>query len=145
MALAGSLQTDDRHADAIAEYQVILQKDADNAVALNNLAWTYYLVGDERAGDTARKAYEQMPDNGSVADTLGWILVERGDLKEGLQILRRAVRLTDGRAEVRYHLAAGLARNGDREEARDILQELLDGDDDFSSRRDAEDMLASLR
>jgi putative PEP-CTERM system TPR-repeat lipoprotein len=145
MALADSLQTDNRHADAIAEYQAILQKDADNAVALNNLAWTYYLVGDERAGDTARKAYERLPDNGSVADTLGWILVERGDLNEGLQILRRAVQLTDGRAEVRYHLAAGLARNGDRNEARDILQELLDGDDEFSSRRDAEEMLATLR
>lgn len=145
MALADSLQTVDRHADAIAEYEAVLQKDADNAVALNNLAWTYYLVGDERAVDTARRAYKQLPDNGSVADTLGWILVERGDLQEGLQILRRAVRLTDGRAEVRYHLAAGLARNGDRDEARDILQELLDGDDEFSSRRDAEDMLATLR
>ncbi len=113
-------------------------------VALNNLAWEYFQVGDPRAEETARKAHELAPANAAVADTLGWIQVNTGKLEEGITLLRRAVELSNGRAQVRYHLAAALAQAGDTEEARGILRELLAGDDQFSSRDEAEQLLATL-
>lgn len=144
MVLAESLQKANQIDSSIDEYQAVLQQDANNAIALNNLAWTYYLANDERAVDTARMAYSLLPEHGSVADTLGWILVETGDVNEGVDVLGRAVELSNGRAEVRYHYAVGLARSGDAERARNILQEILSTDESFSSREDAERMLADL-
>lgn len=144
LALAGSLQSANRLDESIAEYQTVLERDADNGIALNNLAWTYYLTKDARAADTARRAFELMPSSGSVADTLGWILVEAGQVAEGVEMLERAVTLSYGRAEVRYHYAVGLAKSGRPDEARRILQDIVSGDDPFSSRADAERLLADL-
>ncbi|MDZ7644748.1 MAG: tetratricopeptide repeat protein [Woeseiaceae bacterium] len=81
----------------------MLRQNPDNFTALNNLAWLYFTSGDSRAEALARRAYEAAPDNGSVADTLGWILVSNGSLDEGVDLLRRAVELSDGRATIRYH------------------------------------------
>ena len=40
---------------------------------------------------------------------MGWILVRKGYVKEGTAVLRHAVELGEGRTEIRYHLATGLA------------------------------------
>ena len=144
MVLAESLQKSNRLDEAIGEYETILEQDSGNGVALNNLAWTYYSAGDDRAVDTARKAASFIPDNGAVADTLGWILVETGNVREGVDILQRAVELSNGRAEIRYHYAAGLARSGRVDEAREILQDVVSSDAVFSGRTDAERLLADL-
>jgi putative PEP-CTERM system TPR-repeat lipoprotein len=144
MVLAESLQASKRLDESREEYETVLNQDPDNGVALNNLAWVYYMVKDERAAATARKAFEVMPDNAAVADTLGWVLVESGEVAEGLQILRQAVDLSNGRAEVKYHYAVGLARSGDTDQARDILQEVVSGGEEFPDRQDAERFLANL-
>lgn len=144
MALAESyLQTGDT-SKSVAEYEQVLSYESENPVVLNNLAWSYYLVGDPRALETARKAYSAMPDNGSIADTFGWILVQGGSIEEGESILRQAVELTNGRAEIRYHHAAALAKLGKVDEARKTLDEILTGDEEFASRKDAESLLAEL-
>src|SRR5690606_4268295 len=60
-ALAEALKASDRRAEAQAEYERILAREPDNAVALNNLAWLYYQRSDKRAEATARKAYSLAP------------------------------------------------------------------------------------
>ena len=129
---------------AINEYDQIVAAEPANAYALNNLAWVYFLANDARAEATARKAYALKPDNGSIADTLGWILIDRGSLDEGTDLLRKAVELTSGRAEIRYHLAAALSKAGDNGEARQLLQDILSTNEQFASRRDAQELLAQL-
>ncbi|WP_405237801.1 XrtA/PEP-CTERM system TPR-repeat protein PrsT [Lentisalinibacter orientalis] len=129
---------------AIAEYEQVLETAPENFVALNNLAWEYFQRGDSRAEDIARRAYAQSPENGSVADTLGWIQVNTGDLDDGISTLRRALELSNGRAQVKYHLAAALAKAGESGEARQLLQELLASDEEFASRGAAEELLETL-
>lgn len=128
---------------AIDGYEKVLTSAPDTYVALNNLAWEYFQSGDSRAEEFARRAHELAPQDGSVADTLGWILVNKGDLEGGIPLLRDAVRYSEGNPDVRYHLAAGLAAAGAKAEARGILEDMLGGED-FASRRDAEVLLASL-
>jgi len=128
-----------------SEYERVLNSEPDNYVAANNLAWSYFLAGDVRAEAVARRAYEIQPGDGSVADTLGWILVRKGTIKEGVAILRDAVELSNGRAAVRYHLAAALAESGDAEEARGLLTDILAVDKTFLRRSDAELLLVSLQ
>lgn len=137
------MQTDDV-GKSIATYERVASAEPTNAVVLNNLAWAYYLADDPRAIETARKALDAMPDNGAIVDTLGWILVQRDSVEDGEKLLRQAVEMENGRPEIRYHHAAALAKLGRTEEARNTLNEILAGDEEFASRNDAEKLLAEL-
>lgn len=130
--------------NAIREYELILKQDPDNFVVANNLAWNYFLVADERAEALARRAYELRPDSGAVADTLGWILTNKGNHEEAVSTLRKAVELSDGRNEIRYHLAVALAGSGQNDEARSILEELVTSDEAFADKEAARALLARL-
>jgi Tfp pilus assembly protein PilF len=142
--LAESYMQTENLTKSIATYERVVSEEPTNAVALNNLAWSYFLVDDPRAIETARKAVDTMPDNGAIVDTLGWILVQRGSVEDGEKLLRQAVEMEDGRSEIRYHHAAALAKLGRIDEARATLEQILGGEDEFTSRADAEKLLAEL-
>lgn len=144
LMLAQAHQNSKRIPEANAEYERVLLHDPKNFLAANNLAWNYFQAGDVRAEETARRAYEIQPENSSVVDTLGWILVKKGSLPDGVAMLRRAEELGDGRAEIRYHLAVGLAASGEVAEAKTILREILSKENDFSGRRQAKELLSTL-
>jgi Flp pilus assembly protein TadD len=129
---------------SIVAYERVVSDDPTNAIALNNLAWNYHLVDDPRSIETAWKARNAMPDNGAIVDTLGWIMVQNGSLEDGERLLREAVELEKGRPEIRYHHAVALAQLGQVDEARRILTDILASDVEFSSRSEAESLLAEL-
>jgi Tfp pilus assembly protein PilF len=58
-------------------------------------------------------------------DTLGWILVEQGNTARGLPLLQSASTLAPEVADIRYHLALGLVKSGDKAKARKELEQLL--------------------
>lgn len=142
--LAESYRKKGSLAEAIAEYERVLRAEPENAIALNNLAWVYLLAGDERAADTAAKAFAINPLNSAIADTLGWILVETGSYEEGYRILEQAVELSGGRPEIRYHRAVALVRLDRTTEARTELQALISAGTEFASMDDARELLAQL-
>jgi putative PEP-CTERM system TPR-repeat lipoprotein len=142
--LAQAYKNLDETADAIAQLEQVLAQHPDNYVAANNLAWNYFEAGDDRAEALARRAFELRPDSDAVADTLGWILTKNGNLDEGIPVLRSAVELSNGRVEIRYHLASALAEAGKKEEAREILKELLQSGEAFEDQEAARALLASL-
>lgn len=128
---------------AIGQYEIVLQ-DSPGPAVLNNLAWLYHEIGDGRAADFARRAYEAAPDRAEVADTYGWILLEQGKVDEALKLLEVAAQGAPSHPEIRYHLAAALARAGRTNEATVSLRRLLDEKATFRSRPDAERLLQSL-
>jgi len=130
---------------SISAYERVVADEPDNAIALNNLAWTYYLAKDPRAIGIAQKARNAMPASGSIVDTLGWIMIQQGSVEEGEQLLLQAIEMENGRAEVRYHHAVALTKLGRFDEARNTLRRILESDEKFSSRNDAEDLLTELR
>ncbi len=142
--VAQEYQAEGQSDRAVAEYERVLAAEPDNFLALNNLAWEYFVRGDARAEATAKRALEQSPENGSVADTLGWIQVSAGNLEEGIPTLRKAVEYSKGNPEVQYHLAAGLAAAGQHDEARELLQQALSADTGLTSRSEAKQLLDSL-
>lgn len=129
---------------AITEYERVLSQDPENFVAANNLALHYFSTGDSRAVEFARKAHELVPDNPSVLDTLGWILVNDGELDEGIEFLRQAVQKSDGAAEHSFHLAKALVQSGEDEEARRLLTRILAKPEPFDGRDEAEELLGRL-
>lgn len=133
-----------RQEDAIAEYEQLLDQHPDNIVALNNLAWLYHQVGDERAVARAERAVELAPERPEIADTLGWILVNEGELQRGLVLLQQAALQGPDIPDIRYHLAVAYQKADRLEEARKELQRVLETDAAFSRRAEAEALLAEL-
>src|SRR5699024_8160566 len=75
---------------AAQQYRNLLKTQPSNAFALNNLALVYFKQGDDRALQLARKAHETAPKSAAIQDTLGWLLVNAGNLDKGLPLLREA-------------------------------------------------------
>jgi cellulose synthase operon protein C len=144
LLLAESYQARGEAAASIRQYEQVVERAPDHLAALNNLGWAYFESGDPRAEQIAERAFKLAPQNGAVADTLGWIQVSKGNLDDGIPMLRKAVELSDGHPDIKYHLAAGLAAAGEKAEARKILQETLSATDSFAGRSDAEKLLATL-
>jgi Tfp pilus assembly protein PilF len=136
-------RADDRD-KAIEQYEKVMEQDADNFVAANDLAYFYSEAGDARAEKLARHAFELRPENSSVMDTLGWILVKNGKLEEGIELLRRALSARRDDPDISYHLASGLAAAGETAEAKDVLETIIARNAEFSSKAEAEALLSSL-
>lgn len=113
-------------AGAISLYERAASAAPDNVMALNNLAGLYQVRKDPRALATAERALAAAPDNPAVMDTVGWVLVELGEIDKALPLLREAARALPDLPEVQYHLGVALARKGDRAEAQRILQGVVD-------------------
>ena len=142
---AAELQQTGEKESAAANYEALLEANASNVIALNNLAWLYHERGDDRALDFARRAYELRPERPEILDTYGWLLVRSGKLQQGLGLLREAAQAAPAHPEIVFHYASALAYAGDRSEAADQLQKLLAGSAEFEGRDRAEALLRRLR
>src|SRR5262249_45420226 len=111
---------------------------------LNNLAWVYYKTKDRRALETAERASKLEPENGAIADTFGWLLVQEGQVQRGLELLRKAEKQAPSIPDIRYHLAVALAKTGAREEARSTLAALLSSGQKFEEIVEAKQLLQEL-
>ena len=122
----------------------MLQKETNNVLALNNLAWLYYQEKDARAVNTAELAYKLKPNNAAVADTLGWILLDQGKISRAVEIFKKAVALAPDNPEIGYHYAVALAKAGDKARARQQLEQLLASNKSFGQRDAAKALLKQM-
>lgn len=136
--LAADLQQQGRNAAAMAEYERVLTHDASNLIALNNLAWLYQEAGNSKALEMAAKLYELAPERAEFIDTYGWVQVQQGDAERGLNLLKEAVMRAPHLAEIRYHMAYALRKNGDTAAACQELDRLIATDKEFPSYKDAQ-------
>lgn len=143
-ARASYLQGDGAGQEAIPEYQQMLERDADNPVLLNNLAWLYFEAGDGRALETAESAYRLAPTQPEIVDTYGWILVAEGKFEQGLSLLQKAAGAAPNNPDIAYHVAAALHATGAVGDARQKLASLLDEHAEFAFREEAEALQAKM-
>ncbi len=129
---------------AIRQYESVLAENADDPIALNNLAWQYSVDGREGAIELAERAHRIAPENGNISDTLGWILYKSGDFERAEEILRRAAAQAPDNPDIKYHLASVLLERGNESEADRLLRETLQAFPEFSSRSDAEALLEKI-
>jgi putative PEP-CTERM system TPR-repeat lipoprotein len=133
-----------RSREATQQYEVIVEIEPRNVEALNNLAMLYQSAKDPRSLAVAEKAYQIAPASSVVVDTLGWVLVNRGDVGRGLPLLQKAAASEPKNPEMQYHVAVGLAGAGQPKEARRTLEALLANPADFPQRTDAQALLKTL-
>ena len=129
---------------AIGVLEDILKRTPQSVPALNNLAWAYQQEKDPRALATAEQAYKLAGTNPAVLDTYGWLLVEQGDAARGVPLLQKAVAAVPNALEMRYHLAVGLSKSGDKAGARKELESLLAQNKPFAQAEAARSLLKTL-
>lgn len=104
----GMLYTEMGDAQKAAEsYEPLVKSDNQfTPLALNNLAYLYSekLNNLDRAYELARRSRQLLPDDASIADTLGWILYHRGEYAQALVHLQESAAKLAQIGEVHYHL-----------------------------------------
>lgn len=144
MYLAQVYLADGQTRSAIEQYEAVLQQNPKYMPAMNNLATAYQQEKNPMAVEYAEKAYQIAPENPAIMDTLGWILIEKGNTARGLPLLQKAVSRAPDVEEIRYHFAAALAKSGDNAKARTELETLLSSGRSFPSREEARALLKQM-
>ena len=129
---------------ALPYFERAHQLTLNDPVLLNDLSWVRHELGRPGAEGLARRAYQMRPTP-AISDTLGWILVQKGDTEQGLRLLREAHQGLQDNPDIRYHLAYALHSSGDADEARELLLELEKWPQPFMERDDALKLLHALK
>jgi cellulose synthase operon protein C len=135
---------------AASEETRILSQRPNDPISLNNLAWIHQQRGDlAKARELAEKAVAAAPATapatGLIRDTLGWVMLAQGDIQGALYHLEAASAALPGNPEIQYHLSVALQRAGRASDARAVLEKLLSSGVSFTSKVEAEKLLAELK
>ncbi|MBN1917659.1 MAG: tetratricopeptide repeat protein [Verrucomicrobia bacterium] len=119
ISLAAGFDAIGRSDEAIRVYKEAVALDAKSATALNNLAYTMAVQGVDldEALELVTRALELEPDNGTFADTLGWIYYKQNKAKDALRELERAVELGPASGEILDHVGDVHLKLGDKTKA----------------------------
>lgn len=132
-------------AGARKNYEWLVRRSPSDARALNNLAQILNRQGDRKqAIQMAERAVKAAPQAAPALDTYAWLLHLEGQHDKALSLLRDARLRAPDNAEIRYHLAAVLAKMGRRAEARSELQQALKAPTGLESADEAQALLRTL-
>jgi tetratricopeptide (TPR) repeat protein len=141
------LEMQGKRDEARKQYEKVLELNPRAAVAANNLAWEHAEAGEnlDVALQLAQTAKAQMPNNGMVSDTLGWVYYKKGLASLAVTALKDGVTQDRSNPLLHYHLGLAYAKNGNREEARRSLEQALKLDPRFAGAEDAKRVLVTLK
>ncbi|MGV8989998.1 MAG: XrtA/PEP-CTERM system TPR-repeat protein PrsT [Thiobacillus sp.] len=133
-----------RNKEAIVQFELLQRQFPNNPAIFNNLASVYQAEKNPRALVAAERALKLSPNNPAIQDTLGWILVEKGQIKRGLELLKKAAIAAPRVPTIRYHYAVALSQNGNAVQAKKELLSLLQAFPTFPEAEAAKELLARL-
>lgn len=107
------------------DFRILAVAHPNDPKILNNLAWNLSQVNDPQALTIAEKAGALAPDDPSISDTLGWMLVENGDAGRGLALIEKASLAAPNALDIRLHLGKAQLKEGRRDAARATLEGLV--------------------
>ncbi len=103
LALALAYQRVGIKGSAIHMYEQLVEQKIKSALVYNNLAWLYFEKSDNKALDTAEKAYKLAPEDPNILDTYGWILFKNGYHEEAIPHLKKALEKAPNHPEIKKH------------------------------------------
>jgi tetratricopeptide (TPR) repeat protein len=133
--------------EAIRQYERLLKLEPQAGVAANNLAWIYAerKTDLDRALELGNAAKRALPDEPSVADTLGWVYYQKDLPWMALPFLRECAEKNPQSPVFHYHLGAAYLRAKDVPKAKVELERALNISATFSGADDARKMLETIR
>lgn len=146
IGLAGLYERQGDFEASIGVYEKVLAQQADNAVAVNNLA---SLLADKRTDaqslDRAKVlAAKLVPvQRPAIQDTVGWVYYRAGEYAKAVEVLEKVVDAEPKVPIFQYHLGMAYAKSGDKAKARVALTKGLELGD-FAEKDEARQVLDSL-
>ena len=129
---------------SIVQLEKLAHDVPGNISILNNLAALYQEVGDARALEVAERASALAPNDSTLKDTYGWILVSRNSLEKGLTLLRQAASELPREPSVQYHFASALLQSGNRPEAARTISKIKALDKDYPEKAEVAKLAKQL-
>ncbi|MEO8680117.1 MAG: tetratricopeptide repeat protein [Vicinamibacterales bacterium] len=132
---------------AKTHYGQALQIDPRAPVAANNLAWLNSNTNGnlDVALQLAQTAKSQMPNRHEIDDTLGWIYYKKGLSSLAIESLSASTEKQPDNPNYLYHLGLAYAQNGDKEQAKKMLEKALKSGANFEGAADARRVLESSK
>lgn len=129
---------------AIRYLEKIVKLSPRDAVAINELAWTYVLTRNPAALSTAQRAIALLPNNPLVLDTLAGAQAQVGKKAEAIANLRMSMSMAPRNPVIKVHLAELLADQGDKKQAGILIEGLDKVDLDTDTVRRLQNIKAKL-
>ncbi|MEC7469234.1 MAG: tetratricopeptide repeat protein, partial [Pseudomonadota bacterium] len=108
--------------EAISMYERILTEKPNDFAALNNIAGVHTQLGNyDKALAAAKAAFSQAPESEFALDTLGYVLIKTGDVKQGRSYIEKALGKAANNKEIQLHAAEALILDGDKVRAKNML------------------------
>ena len=128
-------------------YRKALEIKSDFAPAANNLAWNLAERGgniDEALG-FAQVAKEQIPDNGAVMDTLGWIYYLKGSYLNAIAEFQDSLTQNPDNPVINLHLGLAYYKNKQPHKAKEFLDKALSINQNFKGAEEAHIILKEIK
>lgn len=124
--LSEELTNSKRYDQAIEWMKKILKMDPDNIAINNNIAYVLaeYLDRPKEAIGYIKKLAKLYPNNPHILDTYGQVLAKMGQTDKAILAFSKSIWIRES-AEVRYHLATTLLKEGKKSEAHNQLMKAL--------------------
>jgi putative PEP-CTERM system TPR-repeat lipoprotein len=134
-----------RWQESAENYRILARANPRDLAAANNLALALGELKDPESLAVAEQALKIAPKVAAIQDTYGWLLVSNGQAEKGLPYLREALKNAPDQAEIRWHVAAALAKTNDTRGAQAELDRLLTSRIAFPQEAEAKALLQQLR
>jgi len=136
-----------KFADAEAAFRQVLDREPDNAAALNYLGYMLAERGERLDESVAylKKALQMEPENGSYLDSLGWAYFKSDRLDLAEDNLRRAADQLKTNSVIQDHYGDVLFKLGRFGDAIAAWNRALGGDGDSIDRGDIDKKIRSAR
>ena len=132
--------------EAKTSYGKALQIDPRAAVAANNLAWISARTNGnlDMALQLAQTAKARLPNRHEVDDTLGYIYYKKGLSSMAIEAFSVSTQKQPDNPSYNYHLALAHHQQGNKDEARKLLEKALKSKSNFEGADEARKLLESL-
>jgi len=144
MHLAGAYLSLNRESEARDVYAQVVERHPDNYLALNNLAWLSRNSDLASALAYAEKANQLAPTDATIMDTLGSLLIMHGDRERGQRLVADAAKRAPGDLGIQVNYAKVLAEQGRKDEAKQLLQGIVERAGDTPAAASAKAALDAL-
>ncbi len=145
-SLGALLDKQGRPEEALKIMKELLAQNANNAYALNYVAYNLAMRGEDlkQAEKLIRRAMALQPGDPYIQDSFGLILMKRGKSREGLRELEKAYALKSSEPVIIEHLADAYLQNQLRLKAHQKYEEALQLVKDSDARAQLEQKIAQI-
>ncbi len=135
MLIAQYYLAENRTSDAKKAYQSLGDLVPDNPVVLNNLAWLMMGTDVDQGIVYAKKALDLVPEDPFIEDTLAMLFLKKGDQKNALIHSKIAATKKPNLVDIQLNYAKVLNANNQKEQAKALLNKLLNNVKDYDKRQ----------